>query len=134
MSKKPHKPNSEESSILSDSAQQMDIKDPKERSAFEKDLYYNYFTEPDEYPMDEINSTLHLQDDKAWMHLTCGFWLPEVSFNACRTRIFNLENIDKRRFHMKCEICKKKNAGACVQCPVENCTQAFHPECARRAG
>lgn len=35
---------------------------------------------------------------------------------------------------MKCEVCKKTNSGACVQCPNDNCTKAFHPECARRAG
>ena len=41
-----------------------------------------------------------------WIHLTCAFWLPEISFDALRTTIFNLENINSKRFEMKCEVCK----------------------------
>ena len=105
----------------------------KEKNAFEKDLYYNFFTEPDEYSEEELK-ILKLQDDKLWIHLTCGFWLPEISFNSIRTKICDLENIDALRFSTKCEVCKKASLGACVQCPIEGCTKSFHPECARRAG
>jgi hypothetical protein len=102
------------------------------QSDFERNLYYNYFIEPDEYP-EEILAVHEPTPYNAWIHLSCAFWTPEISFNAHRTKIFNLENINKQRFPLKCEVCKKINHGACVQCPKEACTLAFHPECARRA-
>lgn len=104
----------------------------KAQTAFEIGLYYNYFTEPDEY--DEETLANHMPTPhNAWIHLSCAFWIQEVSFNAHRTRINNFENINAKRWTLKCEVCKKENRGACVQCPTDKCTLAFHPECARRA-
>ena len=71
-----------------------------------------------------------------WCHVSCAIWIPEVQFaNAVFLEpIENLENIPAARFKLCCYICKKRNAGACVQCSKTNCFTAFHIACGQSAG
>lgn len=53
-----------------------------------------------------------------WIHYTCAIWVPEVYFEE-RNGLINikgLENVDKKRFKIMCEICQSSRAGACVKC------------------
>lgn len=43
-----------------------------------------------------------------------------------------IENIDHRRFKLRCLVCNHK-LGACIQCARGQCQASFHIECARRA-
>jgi hypothetical protein len=71
-----------------------------------------------------------------WVHLSCSFWLPELSFenDILREPIAGLESIDNKRYKLLCSICKRKGIGCCVQCAKGKCQTAFHVECARLAG
>ncbi|XP_075248539.1 bromodomain-containing protein 1-like isoform X2 [Convolutriloba macropyga] len=71
-----------------------------------------------------------------WCHVSCAIWIPEVQFaNAVFLEpIENLESIPAARFKLCCYICKKRNAGACVQCSKNNCFTAFHIACGQSAG
>jgi len=74
-----------------------------------------------------------------WVHITCVATLVEcspVELNAKIGPLGLLEKIDKRRFKLKCEICKEKHrkeiTGPLIQCIARKCTKAFHPICAQR--
>ena len=41
---------------------------------------------------------------------------------------FDIVGLDKRRFGLKCTVCKLK--GACVQCSYGRCSTGAHPRCA----
>jgi len=74
-----------------------------------------------------------------WIHVTCIATLYECSPIELDSKIGPLgvlDKIDKRRFKLKCEICREKNrkeiAGPLIQCAAKKCTKAFHPICAQR--
>lgn len=109
-------------------------KDPK----FYHKLDYNYNLEPHEYTSAEL--TDEPVSDKAWVHWTCGFWVPGLDFDFEQGLIHQIDQVDPYRFELQCLLCSqsrlwlKTENGACVQCCGPDCTKAYHPECARRYG
>lgn len=66
-----------------------------------------------------------------WVHVLCASWIPEVyCTNGIAMEPFNLEKLDKKRFQLRCGLCRQR--GACVQCCFGRCSQAAHPICALR--
>jgi hypothetical protein len=58
-----------------------------------------------------------------WAHLKCVNWIPEVYTRdpvLCEPII--LDKLDKKRFALKCSLCKSK--GACIQCNYGRCSHA----------
>jgi hypothetical protein len=43
-----------------------------------------------------------------WTHLTCALFTPEVFFanSHDQSKVSNIENIEKKRFLMQCQICR----------------------------
>eukprot|EP00826_Nyctotherus_ovalis_P020439 TRINITY_DN16418_c0_g2_i5.p1 TRINITY_DN16418_c0_g2~~TRINITY_DN16418_c0_g2_i5.p1 ORF type:complete len:506 (-),score=107.70 TRINITY_DN16418_c0_g2_i5:260-1654(-) len=72
--------------------------------------------------------------ERFWIHLSCGYWLPELGFNLVNREITRFEKLDARRLELTCGVCGQRRAGYCVQCSKGNCHIGFHVECARLAG
>ena len=64
-----------------------------------------------------------------WVHGLCALWVPEVfsDINFC----FDLSQIDRTRYKIKCKLCPNKN-GAIIQCCYGKCVAGAHPYCAVR--
>ncbi|KAI3379968.1 hypothetical protein SNEBB_007322 [Seison nebaliae] len=71
-----------------------------------------------------------------WSHITCAIWTPEVQFSnpTFFEPIVGVSSIPKSRWTLTCYICERERCGACIQCSVCNCCQAFHVTCGQRAG
>lgn len=144
----------------SNTCEEMDLRKftKKRNEEFEKNLYYNYFRQPDEYSEKEL--LYEPRPRKCWAHLSCVYWNPETVYyyqekdNRSRSRskkrnrrrmsskgqdklsnaklvIEGLDRINPLRFKYKCGICKKAE-GAVIQCVAKNCLKSYHAECARR--
>lgn len=71
-----------------------------------------------------------------WAHVMCALWVPETIFDDAENTmraITALDTIDKARYRLKCGVCKLRSAGACIQCPLPTCTNAFHVSCGQHA-
>jgi hypothetical protein len=53
-----------------------------------------------------------------------------------RDMVIGIDDIDKYRWPLKCDICKNKGRkfGACIQCSKGQCKRAFHVSCAHDNG
>ena len=69
--------------------------------------------------------------EHAWVHLSCALWIPEIIISnyELKDKIKGFENIGKKRFMEKCDICLLKGYGPTIKC--EKCDLRFHVECAR---
>ena len=64
-----------------------------------------------------------------WVHSLCANWMPEIYCgNAATMQPYIISGLDKKRFNLKCNLCK--NSGACIQCSFGKCTVSAHPRCA----
>ena len=70
--------------------------------------------------------------DGQWIHVSCAYWIPTLSFGDELTRTPVLGRVEPERRKLICSICSKR--GACVQCSYGRCTTAYHVPCAMRAG
>eukprot|EP01022_Parablepharisma_sp_SALTPOND_P016808 TRINITY_DN2554_c0_g2_i2.p1 TRINITY_DN2554_c0_g2~~TRINITY_DN2554_c0_g2_i2.p1 ORF type:complete len:1044 (+),score=10.20 TRINITY_DN2554_c0_g2_i2:687-3818(+) len=72
---------------------------------------------------------------EGWVHLSCAYWTPEISFRDPQARepAIGLDRIDPKRLQQACSICGVKG-GCCVQCGKGTCSAVFHAECGRLAG
>lgn len=66
-----------------------------------------------------------------WAHPLCALWIPEIfqvpSAIPDKPQSISINNLDKKRFSLKCNLCHQK--GACVQCCSKRCTTGAHPWC-----
>ncbi|XP_010915647.1 histone-lysine N-methyltransferase ATX4 [Elaeis guineensis] len=71
--------------------------------------------------------------DSLWVHVTCAWFQPEVSFSSDETMepAVGILNISPQSFTKTCVICKQMH-GACTKCC--KCSTYYHAMCASRAG
>ena len=68
-------------------------------------------------------------DRGKYVHSVCSNWIPDIFVKQCDNGKLKptLSHLDKKRFKLRCQLCKK--TGACVQCSYGRCTNACHPWC-----
>ncbi|MQL74881.1 hypothetical protein Taro_007253 [Colocasia esculenta] len=71
--------------------------------------------------------------DELWVHVTCAWFQPEVSFasDELMEPALGILNIPSQSFVKICVICKQMH-GSCTQC--YRCSTYYHAMCASRAG
>jgi bromodomain and PHD finger-containing protein 1 len=78
---------------------------------FYQNLYYNYFREPPEYTSkraiteDPEVKKLEPAPSRFWVHSSCAYWLQGLEFEADSGLIAGVEQVDLRRFRLRCGIC-----------------------------
>ena len=83
---------------------------------FYQNLYYNHFREPSEYtsnpcsPGPEVKK-LEPAPSRFWVHSSCAYWLPGLDFDPESRLITGIEQVDLRRFRMRCGICGQGSSG-----------------------
>jgi hypothetical protein len=75
-------------------------------------------------------SSKRVGERRAWVHLTCACWVPEISFENTKTKepVEGFERINIKKLEHLCSICKIKG-GVCI-----SCSEYSHTECGRIAG
>lgn len=63
-----------------------------------------------------------------WVHALCVLFTPELQIDDVSKRAINLDCLSAQRKTLSCSICRR-SGGACVQCAVDDCFEAFHPFC-----
>lgn len=78
---------------------------------------------------------MHRTIDGRFIHLICVYYTPELSLDLKGPEVLvrGMGNIDPERAQLTCCICGQKGAG-CIQCNSRNCSVAYHPFCASKAG
>ena len=78
---------------------------------------------------------MHRTLDGRYIHLICVYYTPELSLdlNGPEVLVRGMNQIDPERAQLICCICGQKGAG-CIQCNSRNCSMAYHPFCASKAG
>ena len=76
-----------------------------------------------------------IKGERMWVHLTCAYWVPEISFGNVKTKepIEGFERINIKKSEHLCSICRIK-CGVCISCNKSSCSEHFHAECGRIAG
>jgi hypothetical protein len=65
-----------------------------------------------------------------WVHALCYAWIPEIYFNGSAygsDAFLVTSKLDKKRFKLKCALCRGSKKGAGIQCSYGRCTTAAHP-------
>jgi hypothetical protein len=72
---------------------------------------------------------------KLWAHVSCALWIPEVSIGCVDKMepITKISCIPEVRWNLLCVLCKDR-VGACIQCSVKTCYDAYHVTCAFKRG
>ena len=90
------------------------------------------------FKIEKIKKTKKLKENPnkkniAWIHMSCALFIPEVEIADfyLKQEIKKIEQIDKKRFKEKCDICQLKGYGPTVRCGYLDCEKKFHAECAR---
>ena len=76
------------------------------------------------------------QIDRAWVHLSCALWHPDIYFKnfAEKTDIKFVDIISYDKYMDQCNVCDKRGYGPTIKCNKEDCNFRCHPECARING
>ncbi|CAG0889633.1 unnamed protein product [Cyprideis torosa] len=66
-----------------------------------------------------------------WAHVSCALWIPEVSIGCVERMepITKISAIPQSRWALVCSLCRDRS-GACIQCSVKACKNAYHVTCA----
>ncbi len=83
---------------------------------FYQNLYYNHFREPPEYTSslesaDPNIKKLEPVPSRFWVHSSCAYWLPGLELDPESKLITGVEQVDMRRFRMRCSICGQGRSG-----------------------
>jgi hypothetical protein len=78
-----------------------------------------------------VGGAYKVTDKGKWIHALCATWVPEVFVADVpqHPQPYTLQNLDKKRYKLKCALCNTTK-GAAVQCSYGKCVTAVHPWCA----
>lgn len=76
------------------------------------------------------------QINRAWVHLSCALWHPDIYFEKFseKTGIKFVDIISYDKYMDQCNVCEKRGYGPTIKCNKEDCNFRCHPECARING
>ena len=68
-----------------------------------------------------------LQVNRAWVHLSCALWSPDIYFQnfAEKTDIKYVDTILYEKFMEKCEVCGKRGYGPTIKCNKSKCNKKY---------
>lgn len=78
-----------------------------------------------------IEGPLTKTTTEKYVHTICSFYIPEVTYeDKIKIKGVNIAKIDKKRFQLRCSICKKKK-GATIKCNYYRCQKYLHVTCGK---
>lgn len=81
----------------------------------------------------DVDGVLKQLDNELWAHIICVNWNPDIYFiDETKTKVEGV--LDKKRFDLVCNMCRKSGKGCCIQCDYKLCTMSYHVRCAVRRG